>query len=149
MLRDTAATARKASSARAQKVTVTHTAPNDVDHLPAYFRLFSLDPEILEARSNADEGIFHSSGNGLPRAERELAAATTSRVNGCFYCAAIHASFASTFSKRGADVQRLLDEGPKAELGRRWNALVGAAAALAPYLRASVRSMWPACAGRG
>ena len=96
----------------------------------AYFRLLSLDPEILEARTNSDEGIFHSPG-GLPRAERELAAATTSRINGCLYCAAIHAGFAAAFSKREDDVQCLLNDGAKAKLGGRWDAIVAAAAALA------------------
>jgi alkylhydroperoxidase domain protein len=95
-----------------------------------YFRLLSLDPEILEARTNSDEGIFHSPG-GLPRGERELAAAVVSRLNGCLYCAAIHAGFAAAFSRRAEDVERLLDEGPGAELGGRWNAIAAAAAALA------------------
>jgi alkylhydroperoxidase domain protein len=97
-----------------------------------YFRLLALDPDILEARSYSDEDIFHSTKDGLPRAERELAATTASRVNGCFFCAGIHSGFASTFSKRNEDVQRLLEEGVKADLGERWNAVVSAAAALTP-----------------
>jgi uncharacterized peroxidase-related enzyme len=39
--------------------------------------------------------------------------------------------FASTYSKRRDDVQRLLDEGVRADLGERWNAVVKASVALA------------------
>ena len=43
----------------------------------------------------------------------------------------MHARFASTYSKRRDDVQRLLDEGVGADLGQRWNAVVKASVALA------------------
>jgi alkylhydroperoxidase domain protein len=96
----------------------------------AYFRLLARDPEILEARTRTDKDIFYNTADGLPRAERELAAAATSRINGCLYCASVHARFASVHSKRRMDVQRMLDEGRGADLGARWNAIVRAAAAL-------------------
>ena len=96
-----------------------------------YFRLLVRDPEVLEARTKTDKDIFYNVADGLPRAERELAAAATSRYNGCIYCASVHARFASTYSKRRDDVQRLLDEGVKADLGERWNAVVKASVALA------------------
>lgn len=96
-----------------------------------YFRLLVRDPEVLEARTKADKDIFYNTADGLPRAERELAAAATSRYNGCIYCASVHARFATTYSKRGEDVQRLLDEGVGADVGARWNAVVRAAVALA------------------
>ncbi|MHC2695685.1 alkylhydroperoxidase domain protein [Bradyrhizobium liaoningense] len=96
-----------------------------------YFRLLVRDPEVLEARTRTDKDIFYNVADGLPRAERELAAAATSRYNGCIYCASVHARFASTYSKRRDDVQRLLDEGIKADLGERWNAVVKASVALA------------------
>src|ERR1700739_448882 len=76
-----------------------------------YFRLLVRDPEVLEARTKTDKDIFYNPANGLPRAERELAAAATSRYNGCIYCASVHSRFATTYSKRRADVQRLLNEG--------------------------------------
>ena len=97
----------------------------------AYFRLLVRDPEVLEARTKTDKDIFYNVADGLPRAERELAAAATSRYNGCIYCASVHARFASTYSKRRDDVQRLLDEGVGADLGGRWNAVVKASVALA------------------
>ena len=95
-----------------------------------YFRLLARDPDALEARTRTDKDIFYNVDAGLPRAERELAAAATSRVNGCIYCASVHARHAATYSKREADVQRLLDDGAGADLGERWNAIVAASVAL-------------------
>ena len=83
-------------------------------------------PTCCEARTQTDKDIFYNADAGLPRAERELAAAATSRFNGCIYCASVHARFAATYSKREADVQRLLDDGVSADLGERWNAIVAA-----------------------
>jgi len=96
----------------------------------AYFRLLARDPEILEARTRTDKDIFYNVADGLPRAERELAAAATSRVNGCIYCASVHARFATAYSKRGEDVQRLLDEGVGIRIDPRWDAVIAASAAL-------------------
>jgi alkylhydroperoxidase domain protein len=95
-----------------------------------YFRLLARDPDALQARTLTDKDIFYNTDAGLPRAERELAAAATSRVNGCIYCASVHARFAATYSKREGDVQLLLDDGIDTDLGERWNAIVAAAVAL-------------------
>ena len=95
-----------------------------------YFRLLARDPDVLEARTRTDKDIFYNPEAGLPRAERELAAAATSRLNGCIYCASVHARFAATYSKRVDDVQRLLDEGVDAKLDERWDAIVAASVAL-------------------
>ena len=59
--------------------------------------LLARDPEILEARTKTDKDIFYNPAAGLPRAERELAAAAVSRDNGCIFCASVHARFASTY----------------------------------------------------
>jgi alkylhydroperoxidase domain protein len=95
-----------------------------------YFALLARDPEVLGARTRTDNDIFYNTKGGLPRAERELAAAATSRSNGCVFCASVHARFASHHSRRPVDVQRLLDEGVEADLGTRWNAVVAASVAL-------------------
>jgi len=99
-----------------------------------YFRLLAEDPRVLEARTRADFDIFHSTRDGLPRAERELAAAVASRVNGCVFCTSVHARFASHHSGREADIQRLLAEGPDALTDDgsdpRWSAITEAAVAL-------------------
>lgn len=96
-----------------------------------YFRLLSRDPDILEARTRTDKDIFYNTSSGLPRAERELAAAATSRTNGCIYCASVHARHTITYSKRADDVKRLLQDGVGTDLGERWNAIVAASVALA------------------
>lgn len=95
-----------------------------------YFMLLARDPDILSARTRTDKDIFYNPEAGLPRAERELAAAATSRYNGCIYCASVHARFATHFSPRSADIQRLLDEGVGAALDPRWDAIVAASVAL-------------------
>jgi alkylhydroperoxidase domain protein len=95
-----------------------------------YFRLLARDPEILRARTLVDKDIFYNTAEGLPRAERELAATAASRVNGCVFCASVHARFAAHYSKAPEQVDLLLADGVDAELGERWGAIVAAAAAL-------------------
>ena len=89
-----------------------------------YFRLLARDPDILEARTRTDKDIFYNTVGGAPRADRELAAAATSRLNGCIYCASVHARHAAVYSKRTEDVDKLLAEGTGADLDKRWNAIV-------------------------
>ena len=96
-----------------------------------YFMLLVRDPDVLQARTRTDRDIFYNPDAGMPRAERELAAAATSRFNGCIFCASVHARFASRHSGRTAEVQRLLDEGVGADLDARWDAIVAASVALA------------------
>jgi uncharacterized peroxidase-related enzyme len=79
-------------------------------------------------------GIFYTHA-GAPRAERELDAAATSRLNGCIYCASVHARLSAQLSKREEDVDRLLDKGvgsiPDLNLDDRWQAVVTLAIELA------------------
>jgi alkylhydroperoxidase domain protein len=100
-----------------------------------YFRLLALDVDVLTERTATDRGIFYTPG-GAPRAERELSAAATSRLNGCIYCTSVHARLAAQLSKRDADIDRLLREGvaPGTPLGfdDRWQAVVDLAVAMAP-----------------
>jgi AhpD family alkylhydroperoxidase len=79
-----------------------------------YFRLLARDPDILGACTKTDKDVFYNPTAGRPQAERELSVTTTSRYNGCIYCASVHARFAPHFSKRGADVDRC------------WNAIIAA-----------------------
>jgi alkylhydroperoxidase domain protein len=95
-----------------------------------YFLLLARDPDVLQARTKTDKDIFYNTSNGLPRAERELSATAASRYNGCIFCASVHSRFASQYSKRRDDVQRLLDEGVEADIDPRWNAVVEASVAL-------------------
>jgi alkylhydroperoxidase domain protein len=96
-----------------------------------YFRLLVRDPDILGARTRTDNDIFYNEKGGLPRAQRELSAASASRTNGCIFCASVHSRFATHHSKRHDDVQRLLDGGTSApQDDPQWRAVVDASVAL-------------------
>jgi alkylhydroperoxidase domain protein len=95
-----------------------------------YFMLLARDPDILLARTKTDKDIFYNPEAGLPRAERELSALATSRLNGCIYCASVHARFASHHSGRREDVDRVLAGGVETEVGERWEAIMAASVAL-------------------
>ncbi|EIC86153.1 alkylhydroperoxidase domain protein [Serratia sp. M24T3] len=98
-----------------------------------YFRLLGRNLTVLEQRTLTDKGIFFTSG-GLPRKERELAAAVASKINGCIYCASVHARKAAQLSKQPEAVQRLLDTpaGDILSLGQepRWQAEIDFSASL-------------------
>lgn len=72
-----------------------------------YFRLLARAPRLLKARTQSDLAIFYTR-DGLPKAERELAAAVVSKINDCIYCASVHARKAAQLSRRTEDVDRLL-----------------------------------------
>ena len=95
-----------------------------------YFMLLAHDPEVLGARTRTDKDIFYNTKGGLPRAERELAAAAVSRFNGCIFCASVHARFAIHHLKRADEVNVLLEEGIPSPLRGRTGAVVASAAAL-------------------
>ena len=96
-----------------------------------YFRLLVRDPDILGARTRTDNDIFYNEKGGLPRALRELSAASASRTNGCIFCASVHSRFATHHSKRFDDVQRLLDDGTAAEQNDpQWRAVIDSSVAL-------------------
>lgn len=95
-----------------------------------YFRLLARDPDILRERTLTDLDIFLNTDRGLPRADREIAATAASRVNGCVYCASVHAGFAVTASGRADEVQAILDDGVSARTEPRWDAIVDSTAAL-------------------
>ncbi|HJB10440.1 MAG TPA: peroxidase-related enzyme [Candidatus Brachybacterium merdavium] len=72
-----------------------------------YFRMLSLTPSVTRARSLLDNAIFLPR-DGLPKAERELSAAVTSKVNDCIYCASVHARKAAALAEREDEVDALL-----------------------------------------
>ena len=63
-------------------------------------------------------------------ADRELAATATSRVNGCVYCASVHARLFANLSKKRDLAQRLLDDGVDANFPEREQAIVDASVKL-------------------
>jgi len=99
-----------------------------------YFRLLAYNVDVLTERTATDKGIFYTPG-GAPRAERELSAAAASRLNGCIYCASVHARLAAQLSKRTEDVDRLLRDGvapgTDLHLDERWAGVVAVSVALA------------------
>ena len=64
-----------------------------------------------------------------------MAAAATSRLNGCIYCASVHARLAAHLSKRPDDIDRLLRDGvspgTQLGLGERWQGIVDLVVGLA------------------
>jgi len=102
-------------------------------HNSDYFRLLGRNLPVLEQRTLTDKGIFFTSG-GLPRAERELAATIASKVNGCIFCASVHARKAGQLAKDNDAIDRLLAIQPGQPLSEgqspRWQAEINFAAAL-------------------
>jgi uncharacterized peroxidase-related enzyme len=94
-----------------------------------YFRTLVLDPASLAERGALFDRVMYAP-RGLPRADRELATATVSLVNGCVYCTSVHARRFAELTRDPAPMQRLLDEGFGTELDPRRRAIVDFAAKL-------------------
>lgn len=75
-----------------------------------YYLLLVHQPEILRQRSAAFNAIMYAPG-GLSRAERELASAVVSRINGCVFCASVHAQRFEQLAKR-SDVIKQVFQNP-------------------------------------
>ena len=75
-----------------------------------YFLTLALDPASLGERGALFNSVMYAP-RGLPRAERELATAVVSMVNGCVYCCSVHARRFAELTRDPAPMQRLLDEG--------------------------------------
>lgn len=76
-----------------------------------YYLLLVHEPEVLRARSEAYNAIMYAPG-GIQRSDRELAALAVSRINGCVYCASVHAQRFEQLAKRNqvvADIFTDLD----------------------------------------
>jgi len=75
-----------------------------------YFATLAHDPPALRERTALFNAIMYGHG-GASRADRELAATATSRVNGCVYCASVHARLHAQLTKDEPIIDRLLNEG--------------------------------------
>lgn len=95
----------------------------------AYALVLSHDPESLRERSPLYNGIMFGQ-RGLPRADRELGAVVASRINGCAYCASVHAKRFNDLAKEPQIMERLWAEGLDTELDPRRRAIVDYAAKL-------------------
>lgn len=94
-----------------------------------YYLLLAHQPRILEQRSIVFNAIMYAPG-GLSRAERELASAAVSRINGCVYCAAVHAQRFEQLTKRNDVIVQLFDSPETAGTTARERAIVQASMAL-------------------
>lgn len=88
-----------------------------------YYRVLAHQPRILEERSIVFNAIMYAPG-GLSRAERELASAVVSRVNGCVYCASVHAQRFEQLTKRNDVIYQLFEEPQGAGTTARERAIV-------------------------
>lgn len=73
-----------------------------------YYLLLAHQPKILHHRSNTYNAIMYAP-NGLSRADRELGALTVSQINGCVYCASVHAQRFAMASKRYDMVEKIFN----------------------------------------
>jgi uncharacterized peroxidase-related enzyme len=71
-----------------------------------YYLTLIHDADVLRERSATYNAIMYAPG-GLSRAERELAALIVSTVNGCPYCASVHAQRLIQLTKDPALVERV------------------------------------------
>lgn len=88
-----------------------------------YFLLLAHQPEMLLQRSIAFNAIMFAPG-GMPRAERELGATVESRVNGCVYCASVHAQRFEQLAKRSDVISQVFEEPASAGTTAREKAIV-------------------------
>src|SRR5438477_12689802 len=84
----------------ALKVTASNRAVGAYSLVPGH------DPEALSERSPLYNGIMFGS-KGLPRADRERGAVAASRINGCAYCASVHAKRFTELSKAPEVMERI------------------------------------------
>ena len=97
-----------------------------------YYLLLVQDVDVLRARSRLYNAIMYGP-RGLTRADRELGALTASRINGCPYCASIHAQRFSQLTKQPDIVTRLWQEGVQTALEPRHRAIVDFSAKLSDF----------------
>ena len=90
-----------------------------------YYRVLVHQARMLEQRSIVFNAIMYAPG-GLPRAERELASAVVSRVNGCVYCASVHAQRFEQLTKRNDVIRQVFAEPTGAGTNARERAIVQA-----------------------
>jgi uncharacterized peroxidase-related enzyme len=90
-----------------------------------YYLTLIHQPHILEERSVVFNAIMYAPG-GLSRAERELASAVVSRVNGCVYCCSVHAQRFEQLTKRNDVIAQVFQEPQGAGTTERERAIVQA-----------------------
>ncbi len=88
-----------------------------------YYLFLVHQPEVLKQRSVAFNAIMYAPG-GMPRSERELGATVVSRMNGCVYCASVHAQRFEQLAKRTDAVIEVFNDPHSAGTSARERAIV-------------------------
>ncbi|NJQ15205.1 peroxidase-related enzyme [Streptomyces bohaiensis] len=78
-----------------------------------YYRTLLHDPAALDHRTHVYNGVMYGRG-GLARADRELVTLVASRVNGCVYCAGVHARKFARMARDEPLTERILARGSAA-----------------------------------
>ena len=94
-----------------------------------YYLLLVHEPNILNQRSLTYNAIMYAPG-GLNRADRELGALAVSRINGCVYCASVHAQRFEQLAKRNDIVRDVFVDPATAAKSERDAAVIELATAL-------------------
>ncbi|MCW8087169.1 CMD domain-containing protein [Sabulicella glaciei] len=99
----------------------------DASHASArtspYYLLLVQEPAVLRERSKLFNTIMYGP-RGASRAERELASVAESRVNGCPYCASVHAQRWVQLKGDPEVMERILREGVSTDMPPRLRAIV-------------------------
>lgn len=88
-----------------------------------YYLALVQQPRILQERSTVFNAIMYAPG-GMSRAERELASTVVSRVNGCVYCASVHAQRFEQLAKRNDVIAQVFEDPDTAGTNSRERAIV-------------------------
>jgi uncharacterized peroxidase-related enzyme len=94
-----------------------------------YLLVLANDFDSLQARAFVHRHVY-ATEEATQSGYRELGATTTSRINGCVFCASVHARHVANYLKDRPLAQRFLDEGLKAELPNVERAVVDVSAKL-------------------
>lgn len=81
-----------------------------------YSAVLANDFEALRARALVHRHVYAPRDAPELAAHRELGATTASRINGCVFCASVHARMYVNYTKNREVAQRFLDDGLDADL---------------------------------
>jgi uncharacterized peroxidase-related enzyme len=94
-----------------------------------YLLVLANDFDSLQARAFVHRHVY-ATEEPTQSGYRELGATTTSRINGCVFCASVHARHVANYLKNRPLAQRFLDDGLEADLPAMERAIVDVCAKL-------------------
>ncbi len=107
---------------RSRIVDAIGTAPNS-----DYIQVLANDFDAWRTRNTVHRHVYADDSKAAS-ARRELGATTASRINGCVFCASVHARMYAAAAKRRDLAQQFLDDGIEADLPEPESAVVELAA---------------------